>query len=59
MFDGKIKTVTVSMNSAGKYYASLLFDDGMPDVEISSEGKAVGVDVIKGGVVHAYFQYII
>jgi putative transposase len=44
-FDGKIKTVTVSMNSAGKYYASLLFDDGMPDVEVSSEGKAVGVDV--------------
>jgi putative transposase len=45
MFDGKIKTVTVSINSAGKYYASLLFDDGLPDVEVNSEGKAVGVDV--------------
>ncbi len=44
-FDGKIKTVTVSMNHAGKYYASLLFDDGLPDVEISSDGKAVGIDV--------------
>lgn len=42
---GKIKTVTVSMNHAGKYYASLLFDDGLPDIEISSEGKAVGIDV--------------
>jgi putative transposase len=59
MFDGKIKTVTVSMNSAGKYYASLLFDDGLPDakcatgeyprghfcVEVSSRGKTVGIDV--------------
>ncbi|NJL64174.1 MAG: IS200/IS605 family element transposase accessory protein TnpB [Methylacidiphilales bacterium] len=45
MFDGKIKTVTVSMNSAGKYYASLLFDDGLPDVEVRSEGKVIGIDV--------------
>jgi putative transposase len=45
MLDGKIKTVTVSMNCVGKYYASLLFDDGLPETEISSEGKAVGVDV--------------
>ncbi|NEU71215.1 IS200/IS605 family element transposase accessory protein TnpB [Hassallia byssoidea VB512170] len=44
-FDGKIKTVTVSMNHAGKYYASLLFDDELPDTEISSNGKAVGIDV--------------
>jgi putative transposase len=45
IFNGKIKTVTVSMNCAGKYYASLLFDDGLPDIEIKSEGKAVGIDV--------------
>ena len=44
-FEGKIKTVTVSMNHAGKYYASLLFDDELPDVESSSDGKAVGIDV--------------
>ncbi|KAM3111732.1 RNA-guided endonuclease InsQ/TnpB family protein [Phormidesmis sp. 146-33] len=44
-FEGKIKTVTVSMNHAGKYYASLLFDDDLPDIEISSDGKAVGIDV--------------
>jgi putative transposase len=44
-FEGKIKTVTVSMSPAGKYYASLLFDDGLPDVEISANGKAVGIDL--------------
>jgi putative transposase len=45
MFDGKIKTATVSMNTGGKYYASLLFDDGLPDVEVNLEGKAIGIDV--------------
>lgn len=44
-FDGKLKTVTVSMNHALKCYASLLFDDGLPDVEISLDGKAIGIDV--------------
>ena len=45
VFDGKLKTVTVSMTKTGKYYASLLFDDGLPEPEISSQGKAIGVDV--------------
>ena len=45
VFDGKLKTVTVSMSRTGKYYASLLFDDGLPEPEISSQGKAVGIDV--------------
>jgi putative transposase len=45
MFEGSIKTVTLSMNAAGKYYASLLFDDGEPEPEPSAEGKAVGIDV--------------
>ncbi len=44
-FEGKLKTVTISMNWTRKYYASLLFDDGLPELEISSEGKAVGIDV--------------
>jgi putative transposase len=44
-FEGKLKTVTISMGKSGKYYASLLFDDGLPELEISSEGKAVGIDV--------------
>jgi len=43
--EGKLKTVTISMDKIGKYYASLLFDDGLPELEISSEGKAVGIDV--------------
>src|SRR5919199_1963353 len=45
IFDGKLKTVTVSMSKTGKYYASLLFDDGLDKPEISSQGKAVGIDV--------------
>ena len=45
MFEGKLKTVTISMGKTGKYYASLLFDDGLPELEISSEGKAVGLEV--------------
>ena len=45
MFEGKLKTVTISMGKTGKYYAYLLFDDGLPELEISSEGKAVGLEV--------------
>lgn len=44
-FDGELKTVTVSMNGTGKYFASLLFDDGMPDVKTSASGKAAGVNL--------------
>jgi putative transposase len=44
-FEGKLKTVTISMGKTGKYYASLLFDDGLPELEISSDGKAVGIEV--------------
>ena len=45
IFDGKLKTVTVSMSKAGKYYTSLLFDDGLSEPEIGNQGKAVGIDV--------------
>jgi len=44
-FEEKLKTVTISTGKTGKYYASLLFDDGLPELEISSERKAVGIDV--------------
>ncbi len=40
-----MKTVTISTGKTGKYYTSLLFDDGLPELEISSEGKALGIDV--------------
>jgi putative transposase len=44
-FDGKLKTVTVSLTSSGKYFASLLFDDEQPEAEKSIDGKAVGIDL--------------
>jgi putative transposase len=43
--DGKLKTVTVSKTTDGRYYASLLIDDGIAKPEITSEGKAVGIDL--------------
>jgi putative transposase len=42
---GKIKTVTVSKTPEGHYFASLLIDDGTAKPEISSDGKAVGIDL--------------
>ena len=44
-FDGKIKTVTVSQNPDGKYYASILVDDGKKMPLASTEGKAIGIDL--------------
>ncbi|MCY7320597.1 MAG: transposase [Phormidesmis sp. CAN_BIN36] len=44
-FEGRLKTVTVSLTPSGKYFASLLFDDEQPDVEASGEGKAIGIDL--------------
>ena len=44
-FDGQIKTVTVSLNPDGKYYASVLVDDGRELAQLSSEGKAIGIDL--------------
>ncbi|XHX79278.1 MAG: RNA-guided endonuclease InsQ/TnpB family protein [Stenomitos frigidus ULC029] len=43
--DGKLKTVTVSKTPDERYYASLLIDDGTAKPEITSEGKAVGIDL--------------
>jgi len=42
---GKVKTVTVSKTPDERYYASLLIDDGTTKPEITSEGKAVGIDL--------------
>ncbi|MBW4639173.1 MAG: transposase [Gloeocapsa sp. UFS-A4-WI-NPMV-4B04] len=44
-FDGVLKTVTVSMTCTGKYYAALLFDDGLPIETASTNGKALGIDL--------------
>jgi putative transposase len=43
--DGTIKTVSISKNTDGKYYASILVDDGLETPEGNSEGKAIGLDV--------------
>ena len=43
--NGKLKTVTVSKTPDGRYYASLLMDDGIAMPKITSEGKAVGIDL--------------
>lgn len=42
---GKIKTVTVSRNPAGQFYASVQTDDGASMPEVSTDGSAIGIDV--------------
>ena len=42
---GKIKTVTVSKNKAGQYFASILFEDGLDMPESVDEGKNIGIDL--------------
>jgi putative transposase len=42
---GILRTVTVSRMPDGRYYASLLMDDGIDNPVISEEGKAVGIDL--------------
>ena len=44
-FDGQIKTVTISQNPDGKYFASILVNDGQETPSNSTEGKAVGIDL--------------
>ena len=42
---GELKSVTVSQTPSGQYYASCLFDDGTEKPEVSSDGKAIGIDL--------------
>ncbi|XFA73862.1 IS200/IS605 family element RNA-guided endonuclease TnpB [Thermosynechococcaceae cyanobacterium Okahandja] len=44
-FEGKMKTVTISRNPDGRYFASILVDDGQPIPQATTEGKAIGIDV--------------
>jgi len=41
----KPRSVTVSQNPDGKYYVSVLIDDGREKPEPSTEGKAIGIDL--------------
>ena len=45
LFDGELKTVTISKTKRNKYYASLLFDDGLPEIKQSANGKVLGIDL--------------
>jgi putative transposase len=44
-FEGDIKTVTVSRNPDGKYFVSVLVDDGKANLSSVAVNKAVGIDV--------------
>jgi putative transposase len=44
-FEGTIKTVTVSLNPDGKYFASVLVDDEKDTPSPSTDGKAIGIDL--------------
>ncbi len=43
--EGTVKTVTISQVPSGKYYASILIDDGKDKPVISDRGKGIGLDV--------------
>jgi putative transposase len=42
---GTLKTVTITKNPNGQYYASVLFEDGTKKPTQSTEGKAIGIDL--------------
>ena len=42
---GSVKTVTVSKMPDGRYYASLLMDDGIDKPATNEDGKAIGLDL--------------
>jgi putative transposase len=42
---GKFKTVTVSRNSCGQFHVAILTDNGDPLPDVSTDGKAIGIDV--------------
>ena len=44
-FDGELKTVTITKTKTEKYYASLLFDDGIGEPRTSCQGQAIGIDL--------------
>ena len=43
--EGTIKTVTVSLNPSGKYFASILTESEGDNPTVSTEGKVIGIDL--------------
>jgi putative transposase len=43
--EGELKSITVSVNPSGQYFASCLYDDGQDKPDQNSEGKAIGIDL--------------
>jgi putative transposase len=45
LFEGQLKTVTITKTPTGKYYASLLFDTEQETPEVVTSGKVTGIDL--------------
>jgi putative transposase len=45
LYNGKIKTVTISKKPTGAYYASILFDTEQEIPEVTTEGRICGIDL--------------
>jgi len=43
--EGTVKSVTLVKTAAGEYYASFLVDDGSVEPQVSTDGKAIGIDL--------------
>ncbi|TXH55212.1 MAG: transposase [Bacteroidia bacterium] len=54
--NGKIKTVTISKTTSGKYFASILIDDGEAPVTkltVINEDKVIGIDAGITNIIHS------
>jgi putative transposase len=45
LFDGQLKTVTITKVATGKYYASFLFDTDEATPQLVTAGKVIGIDL--------------
>ncbi|NCO74685.1 MAG: IS200/IS605 family element transposase accessory protein TnpB [Cyanobacteria bacterium] len=43
--EGELKSITVSVNPSGQYFASCLYDDGKETTSPNSDGKTIGIDL--------------
>jgi len=45
VIDGKVRTVTLTKNPDGRYFASILVDDGAEKPESNTDGDVIGIDL--------------